>query len=526
MSGARRGAPTLGVVPADRVRRLPICFPTPWSAPVPNPNPNPLPRVPVDHLPIMRRMALLGLLLLGASVARAESNYADKCAAFIYLSYSGTVAGDAPNTTSHKSVNCHAWQQFIALNWPAAGGRFGAARDRSPVQWQTYPTQAGLFRPGALPPAADRRAPLPPACAARVQAAGWTRPEHLTVLQAPPGPAAPRPRLNFTAQAGTEAGQAGWLAAANDTLVWTETRVSPAAADFIVGHGLYDAAEQAVHTAAGHPVVLPRGEPGGAAGTVVLKAAWMEVPDPDNPKWAYFKLSDAAILDAEGSDCRLTPVALIGLHIIQKTRSQPSYFWATFEHIDNVPDENGPASGSFNLFDGQCRPRTVTLEDPRCLAGTAPADAGRSVTVGCRPNTRPPYHVGGRCPPPRAIQTTRVVPIQADVADANRTVQASIARAHPEAVWRYYKLINVQWSPSPPADPPAPAAVPARLNATFPAMPVSNTTMETYLQGTTCTACHVNGALAAPAGTSADFSFLFRAADRRASPGTPPPVRR
>lgn len=454
----------------------------------------------------------LGVFLLLPSLARSESSYASKCAAFIYLSYSGAVAGDAPNTTSHKTVNCYLWQQFIALNWPAVGDRFGQPGDRGPVQWQTFPSLADVFRPSGVPPAADRHVSLPASCAARVKAAGLAGPEELTVLQTPPGPESKRPRINYTEQAGAPNHQPSWIGASNDTNLWYEIRVNREIVEFIAANRLYRTDGQAAFVASGHPLVLPKGSLEGRSGAIVVKAAWMEAPDPENPKWGYFKTSDAAVLDAEGTDCRLTRVALVGLHIIQKTTSQPSYFWATFEHVDNVPDENGPVSGSFNLHNDRCQPREVIVSDRRCLAEPDGGPMPRSVTIGCKPNTRPPYHIGGNCPPPRAIQTVRTIPIQADVDNANRVVQASIAKTHANSIWRYYKLINVQWSPSPLQDPEVPQAVPARFGPTIPALPVANTTMETYLQTTTCTTCHVNGALASHPAVSADFSFIFQAA--------------
>ena len=254
----------------------------------------------------------------------------------------------------------------------------------------------------------------------------------------------------------------------------------------------------------------------GPLGAIELKAAWMEIADPDNPKWTYFKTGDAAILDPAG-DCRLTGVALVGLHIIQKTNRQPSFFWATFEHVDDVPDDNGAVSGSYNLFNEHCRPQTVTVEDPRCLATPPPGTAGaaaRTVTIGCAPNTRPPYHIGGACPAPRAIQTTRAVALEPDTDDVNRMIQDNLAKNYPGSVWRNYKLVNVQWALARAVDPEAPLVGQARLPTTLPNIPVANTTMETYLQTTTCTTCHVNAALADPTTHSADFSFVFQAAGR------------
>ena len=73
-------------------------------------------------------------------------------------------------------------------------------------------------------------------------------------------------------------------------------------------------------------------------------------------------------------------------------------------------------------------------------------------------------------------------------------------------------MINVQWALARAINSEAPLAGPARLPTTLPAIPVANTTMETYLQTTTCTTCHVNAALANPSTYSADFSFVFQSA--------------
>lgn len=249
--------------------------------------------------------ALDFLLFLPGPVRADDVIYANKCAAGFYMSYSGEVAGDAPNTTSQKTVNCFAWRQFIALNWPAAGHGNGESGDRSPVQWQTFPSESDIFRQDGSVPAPSVRAPLPRVCAARVKAAGLRR-EQLTIFQAPAGPGRKPFRVNSSEQAGASDNEAAWIGASNNTNLWYEIRISPKEADFIVANGLYRTDGQSGFIAAGHPLVLPESNQDGAAGTIELKAAWMEVPDPGNPKWNYFKTSDAAILDAVGGDCRLT----------------------------------------------------------------------------------------------------------------------------------------------------------------------------------------------------------------------------
>ncbi|WP_374544620.1 hypothetical protein [Rhodoblastus sp.] len=455
----------------------------------------------------------LFLFFLSEPASGAEVVYANKCAAGYYMAFSGDVAGDAPNTTSQKTVNCFAWSQFVALNWPAAGHGNGEAGDLSPVRWQTFPSEFDLFRPDGSAPASGVHASLPKACAARVAKAGL-RPDEVTLLQAPAGPGKKPLRINSSEQAGAADNEAAWVGDSNGANLWYEIRVSPKEADFIIVNRLFRLDGQAGFIAAGHPFVLPKSGEDSPAATIELKAAWMEVPDPANPKWSYFKTSDAAILDASGGDCRLTRVALVGLHITQKTVGQPSFFWATFEHIDNVPDGNGPVSGSYNLYSDQCRPQQVKVENPLCLAGAEAGAAAKMVTITCRPNARPPYHIGGDCPAPRATQTTRDVATEPDTDDVNAMVQASLAQTFPNSVWQYYKLINVQWALARAVDPEAPLAGSARLPTTLPSIPVSNTTMETYLQTTTCTTCHVNAALAKPRAYSADFSFVFEAAGR------------
>jgi hypothetical protein len=88
--------------------------------------------------------------------------------------------------------------------------------------------------------------------------------------------------------------------------------------------------------------------------------------------------------------------------------------------------------------------------------------------------------------------------------------------SNPQTVFQYYELIDVLWSTSPqdnygnqPSQ-PGPVA-PLSMSGATPdasAFPVANTTMETYVQGRTCLACHVYATV--PAGKYAsDFSFIM-----------------
>src|SRR5947208_16581120 len=63
------------------------------------------------------------------------------------------ISGGAPNATLQQSA-AFAWQEFIALNWPALAGqrdaadqgqKFGAGGNGSPLVWQTYRSKVEIF---------------------------------------------------------------------------------------------------------------------------------------------------------------------------------------------------------------------------------------------------------------------------------------------------------------------------------------------------------------------------------------------
>jgi hypothetical protein len=173
----------------------------------------------------------------------------------------------------------------------------------------------------------------------------------------------------------------------------------------------------------------------GGIGSMELKAAWMEVTDPQNTKWDRCKLTSAIVPDPSTQKCRTATVALVGLHITHKTSSEPTWVWATFEHVDNAPNNNQDAGTTdWNFHDPSCTSKPITNVPARCTL-----DGGSSVTVTCTPNTVPPYYLGEGCPPPAPIQVTRLTPIDALATSTNQLVQQAIAQNYPDSVWRNYQ---------------------------------------------------------------------------------------
>jgi hypothetical protein len=447
------------------------------------------------------------------------------------------VPPDVNSIINQKNADCFAWWEFISLNWPAPpaeGGvdarGFGDPYDTGPVVWETYMDSNLVFLPdGGPPPAWGSQPELPPSCAALVGAnTRGSKGVHFVSAASkfntfiPPsgtGQAAPRDEPN-------------WLGAQNGKNVWYEVRMSRDEYNYINDNGLYNANTQAAWVAdgGGKQISLPQGcSPdagqtcdGGAPalGSIEIKAAWMEVPDyrpldgGGDPRWQRYKLTQAFVVDPTTQNCRQTTLALVGLHIIHKTTTQPTWVWATFEQVDNVPDtQEGEAPYGNSFYNPSCKSQVVTAAND-CLPDAGPADGSTSVTVSCAANTSPPYELGPGCPAPAPIQTTRQFPIDSTAATpVNQTSAAAIKNYQANSVWQYYRLIDVLWSSSPYQQSGPPITTPHPFNSQESGgVNVANTILETYLQKSTCLDCHKYAAIAPNAKLSSDFSFLFQIA--------------
>jgi len=187
---------------------------------------------------------------------------------------SSTVPND-PQFTDQKSMNCFAWQQFIALNWGALAGErgvpdpklsaaeFGAPGGAAPTVWQTYKNDYEVMLPnGAAPPAWNAAPPAPPCsahgAAARAMPAGA---RILTMTSKFDG---------FLSETAEASGQ--WLADQNGNPIWFELKMNQDEFDSIVANHFYDASVQFTTASTGknpvvgapnYQVVLPMGCPKG-----------------------------------------------------------------------------------------------------------------------------------------------------------------------------------------------------------------------------------------------------------------------
>jgi len=446
--------------------------------------------------------------------------------------------GDTP-ITSQDSLNCFAWQTFIGLNLHvdtsnpgvpdpnAQPSDFGPPGTEQTVVWETYANAKNVMRAKAETPLpwGDQSAYVA-ACSKAMNKQSISEPIRVMVSK--------RIGSNVDFNLSEDVAQAfpfnnpNWLADKNGNLVFYEILMGKDEYEYILQNKLYNLNDQAAYLEANNNLSMPLGH-NDVLGGLEIKAAWLLVTDPDNVKWQRFKTINAYIYDENTQGCGKQTMALVGLHIIHKTASQPQWVWATFEHIDNVPNSvdikaDKTVNGNFTFYNNTC---TVSPVSKDCKPKTV---KGAAVThTSCDANVSPAYYLTttNTCPayPVRVSRDFKIKDSTDNhIASLNMAVQAMIKVANPDSVFANYQLVNVLWSSAavndnePPGHPPvAPLSISGETPA-LTSLPVANTMLETYAQGFNCLSCHRGASISSKAKTSknyaTDYSFIFGMAQK------------
>lgn len=234
---------------------------------------------------------------------------------------------------------------------------------------------------------------------------------------------------------------------------------------------------------------------GDHVGAMEVKASWTPLPADHSLDYRY-KTAIAEIVDPTTKAKRQVTVGLVGLHIARKTVAFHQWIWATFEQIDNTPDEaagggfvaptlpanpNQKPSPGYTFFDPKCDPKTNAF---KCVHNAPP--------------TRCPAAPGGTCQPFTApMQITRVTPVSAT---ANGVTAYFWSLLPAKSVFNYYRLVGVQW-PTDSGNPlpagqrlPLPQGVPSPKGAAGgTAQILADATLESFQQTQAgCMDCHAN----------------------------------
>lgn len=475
---------------------------------------------------------------------------------------SNFLPGDMTGLPLQTTVNCFAWQTFIALNWPvdpawpanparagepdrtATAATWGNPQDpgHGPLAytaWETFkPVQDVFVDPGKTPSGWGVSSTEPSVCTNMRNVAGAGRPLRvISSISKVPAVALPGLRtMMLAATRGAHGALAldkadllspdkidqaagGWLTDQQGNLVWYERSINREEFEYMMRPGgqskdaLYTRAGQlATVTNAGgnHPdgLSFPAGtapdpsggpQPWNTLGATEIKAAW-RVLTHQPQLWPRYLLSEAWLVDPDTHKCQSEILGLVGLHIIRKTEQFPDFAWATFEHVDNAPDQNPSYADPYTHPDG------YSFNNPNC-------------TQNCEPNVaRIDEHGNPLYPKNQAVQVTRVMPVPSTTASLNLAMHEAIVAQNKASVFQYYQLVNVQWdkSPVPPITTPG-GRTPLQssgMTSDGNDTPVANTTLETYVQGKSCVACHQFGAVrvSVPKEDSpyaGDYSFTF-----------------
>jgi hypothetical protein len=198
-------------------------------------------------------------------------------------------------------------------------------------------------------------------------------------------------------------------------------------------------------------------------GALDVKSAWIDMSNIAHPERFYVRT--AHVLDPVTGQCTEMKVGLVGLHIVQKTKSRPQWIWSSFEQVDNVPPTQPGATGPFTFNNGMGAPM--------------PASNPYPVSRVLLPPTAAPFNV------------TRIKPIHPSTVKTNDAYHAALNK---KSVWQFYQLVVTQW----PTTPNAPT-VEGDPDHTFPgtapndATAFANVALETFEQqdvSTSCMACH------------------------------------
>ncbi len=358
----------------------------------------------------------------------------------------GHPAGGAPDATPAQAA-LFAWQEFIAMNWPAGPQqgmpgqrdspsttvRFGDAGYAGPLVWETlrgkvetFPGNTNpfsvVFPPGYPGPSGDKSygydalpiynyAQPVMACDPKQQgdATPWVNLDETDQITldnmyagvvapgASPGNSSPQ-LVRFLAKSN----RSEYVYAIESSTVTDPTKLWWAAIpkDVVDATKAYLAQHQASPPSGSHDMVSQKD------GTIEIKAAWRPL-NPAEAASGRFHTQTVRFYEGPpltGPWCYVDAVwGLIALHIIQKTPSAPYFVYATFEQADNILAKDGKrvedAEGRIVIRRPTATTPQVCLVDPQPPSTPPPAmemtsALGRVVItrdpVTCRPELTPP----------------------------------------------------------------------------------------------------------------------------------------
>jgi hypothetical protein len=428
------------------------------------------------------RVAALGAALVLVAAAAAAQTHAD------HVRVEPTIPADEfggafDNGLQNAAV--FAWNEFIALNWPATAGTRDTAdaaqpfgTQSGPLVWETFRSKVEVY-PGngnaARPPHGGASDYNDPPDYIYDPGAVHTSDGRIPACAGEP-PSAPTAWINLdeTSELGVNQTFAGIVPATDPSgknsaprLIRYAVKTDHVEYDYVVSAQTpywYGASLQSsplataianYQSVAGKtpPVDPPAPFVDLPVGTIEVKSAWRPLAPGENPRrfhTALVRYYEAG--PTPGSFCYRQAVwGMVGMHIIHKTQSAPWFIWATFEQADNLRSAGGR---TVEDDDGALRITTPELLYKDAASGPSLSIVGRyyCTAPGPRLYFRESKQYSGLPSGGDICVDQRFNPIPATViainAEAHRAIDAYAAQHRvADSPWRYYKLVGVQPQP-------------------------------------------------------------------------------
>lgn len=294
-----------------------------------------------------------------------------------------------------------------------------------------------------------------------------------------------------------QAGGGGVLISQAGSLVYYGIHVNDVYAEFLAGQkgGQIQASEfpnsqadlNAVEHFAGHNFS------DGIALTLELKTSWVDATTVEAGRYltieaqvpAYDR-SSSTLWPPAGTQTR--PLALVGMHVVGTVQGHPEFVWATFEHVDTVPDNTYyytrsdgtmgvvpyDASGNWLFMASGGSMAGANVERAAVdKAGNIVAKSGQTIGPSNTYRVNPWGNAGNAAS--SATNNTEILSVNTDV----------LALLADGDIRKNYILIGALWTQN--------GQIPGTVNPPPPqigSLELANSTMETYHQDLNCFVCH------------------------------------
>jgi hypothetical protein len=449
----------------------------------------------IDVNGVYRLLAMFPLLALSfGSVFARQAGAQDVTlpANFISPNVPADIPGGAQNASLTQAA-IFAWQEFIALNWPAVP-QTGALNNRDqadqtklfgqpgytgPLAWQTYRGKVEIF-PGQGNPPGYAQGPA--------QDYGYDAlPQYVymdTVQRCqgtnPIGPSPPWINLDENNEIGANqmyAGVAPKQPFPGQQFLFM-AKANRAEYQYVVSNGWYAGTAPTQATAKYISTNQQSPPPGSAQyvsfpyGTIELKAAWRQLTTTEQQSGKFLvspvRYYQAMQVGQAQKYCYVDATwGLAALHIIHKTPSAPYFIYATFGQASNILDAHGNLVEDANgRLIGNPDTLTTTPLEPNITVqnATQPPSGGPTPSSIEQMSPKMAYSTPGSrlsyvntasyllTPQGTVSVNKRIHLIPQEIIRVNRAVHAAISSYNASnnissSPWMTYKLVNVQFQP-------------------------------------------------------------------------------